>query len=165
MKPYFLAALFVLSLSIHAQAQVFEPVAKEGLIVIEKPQPLVLVNEQQTTTSALILNPNDIKNVEVVKGTQALERFGEKATDGAVLIDLKQDLPLARVEEVYKAFSVPHEQQQLTIAINGNHVKDPALLLADLCQIEQVELADFETAPSRWSYDAQYLNIVTKPQP
>ncbi|MCX2739564.1 hypothetical protein [Pontibacter anaerobius] len=79
-------------------------------------------------------------------------------------MELKQQLQLARLTELYKAFNVPEKQQKLTLAINGAHVKDPALLLADLRQVQKVETAAFETAVSRWSFDAHYLNIITKPQ-
>ncbi|OKL42006.1 hypothetical protein A3841_08355 [Pontibacter flavimaris] len=159
--------MFVLGLGFNVQAQQFE-VKKLASVQLQDPvpQPLVLVNEQETATNALILNPNDIEHVEVVKGGNALNRFGEKATDGAVIIDLKQELPLVRLKEVYQAFKVPKKQQKLTLAINGNHVKDPALLLADLRQIDKIEVAEFSvTTSSRWSFDEQYLNIITRPQP
>ncbi|WP_266202958.1 hypothetical protein [Pontibacter kalidii] len=167
MKSYLLLALFVLGLSFSAQAQQFEQKHQASVQLHDPaPQPLVLVNKQETAASAVILNPGDIENVEVVKGRQALERFGEKATDGAVIISLKQELLLVRLEEVYSAFDVPKQQQKLTVAINGKHVKDPALLLADLRQIEKVAVTEFEvTTPTRWSSDEQYLNIITKPRP
>ncbi|TPE44086.1 hypothetical protein [Pontibacter mangrovi] len=167
MKTYFLPLLMSFGLTLSAKAQLLEPVRqrKEGIITLEQPQPLVLVNNQETATYALILNPDDIENVKVVKGENALNRFGEKATDGAVIIDLKEELPLVRLKEVYKAFKVPKKQQKLTLAINGKHVEDTALLLADLRQVEKVEVADFSMASSRWSFDEQYLNIITKAQP
>ena len=166
MKLYFLTGLLALASALAVQAQQFEPIKKTALLVEEKPQPLVLVNNQETMLSAIILNDNDVKSLNVLKGNEAVERFGQKAADGAILMNLKQDLPLVRLEEVYKAFKIPAQQQKLTLAINGKHVKDPTLLLADLRQIEKVEVTDFDvTSPSRWSFEEQYLNIVTKPQP
>ena len=166
MKLYFLTGLLAFVSTLTAQAQGFEPIVKTAVLVEEKPQPLVLVNDQETTLGAFVLNDSDVKRLNVLKGDEALERFGEKATDGAILIYLKQELPLVRLEEVYKAFDIPAQQQKLTLAINGKRVKDPALLLADLRQVEKVEVTDFDvTSPWRWSFDEQYLNIVTKPQP
>lgn len=166
MKQYFLTGILALASALAVQAQQFEPIKKTALLVEEKPQPLVLVNNQETMLSALILNDNDVKSLNVLKGNEAVERFGQKAADGAILMNLKQDLPLVRLEEVSRAFKVPAQQQKLTLAINGKHVKDPTLLLADLRQIEKVEVTDFDvTSPSRWSFDEKYLNIVTKPQP
>lgn len=165
MKSYFLSSLLVLGLCFSAQAQQPEPDRPKTASIYDQPQPLVLVNKQETAPNAIILSPKDIETVEVVKGANALERYGEKGKDGVVIMELKQGLSLVRLEEVYKTFEVPHQQQQLTLAINGKHVKDPTLLLADLRQIERVEVADFEVAsPTRWSFDEQYLNIVTKPQ-
>lgn len=165
MKQYFLTGLLALASAFAVQAQQFEPIKKTALLVEEKPQPLVLVNNQETILGALILNDNDVKSLNVLKGNEAVERFGQKAADGAILMNLKQQLPLVRLEEVYKAFKIPAQQQKLTLAINGKHVKEPTLLLADLRQIEKVEVTDFDvTSPSRWSFDEQYLNIVTKLQ-
>ncbi len=165
MKQYLLTGLLALASALAVQAQQFEPIKKTALLVEEKPQPLVLVNNQETILGALILNDNDVKSLNVLKGNEAVERFGQKAADGAILMNLKQQLPLVRLEEGYKAFKIPAQQQKLTLAINGKHVKDPALLLADLRQIEKVEVTDFDvTSPSRWSFDEQYLNIVTKLQ-
>ncbi|SFG45679.1 hypothetical protein [Pontibacter chinhatensis] len=166
MKQYFLTGILALASALAVQAQQFEPIKKTALLVEEKPQPLVLVNNQETMLSAIILNDNDVKSLNVLKGNEAVERFGQKAADGAILMNLKQDLPLVRLEEVYKTFKIPAQQQKLTLAINGKHVKDPTLLLADLRQIERVEVTDFDvTSPSRWSFEEQYLNIITKPQP
>lgn len=164
MKAYLLTALVALGIATGAQAQQQEPQPQNAPAVYIKPQPLFLVNDQETTMRAMILSPDDIISMDVVKAAAAIERFGEKGKDGVVILTLKQALPLARVTDVYKAYNVPEMYQKLSLAINGVHITDTALLLADLRQIEKVEATDFENTMSRWSYDKQFLNIVTKQQ-
>ncbi|MCX2739565.1 hypothetical protein [Pontibacter anaerobius] len=72
MKSYFLSALIGLCLVTSVQAQQLDFQRQEVLSTYDQPQPLVLVNQQETTTNAIILNPNDIESVEVVKGANAL---------------------------------------------------------------------------------------------
>ncbi|AKD02250.1 hypothetical protein POKO110462_07550 [Pontibacter korlensis] len=167
MKTYLVVAL--LSLTFSAQAQQLNEQKKVTVRLncappTAKSQALVLVNEQEASPNAIILNPNDIESINVLKGSEVPEQLADKGKHGVIMMELKQELPLARLEEVYKAFNISKEEQNLTLAINGTHVKDTSLLLADLRQIEKVEVADFDTSRSQWSFKEQYLNIITKPQ-
>lgn len=165
MRTYFLACFVALGIS--AQAQQLGTIklnCAQPATVTQLPPPLLLVNGQESTPNALVLAPDHIASVKVIKGAEATERFGKKGANGTILLELKKELPLARIQEVYSAFQVPQKQQKLTVAIDGKHVPQPELLLADLRQIERVEIADFEMNMSRWSFEEQYLNIITKPQ-
>ena len=102
---------------------------------ISQPQPLVLVGDKKTATGALILNPNLIESINVYKGPEATTKFGDKAKDGAILIALKSDVALARLQQLYTAFKVPAQQQNLPVAINDKLVGNPELLLANLEEI------------------------------
>ncbi|MBF9251984.1 hypothetical protein I2I11_01630 [Pontibacter sp. 172403-2] len=170
MKAYLAAMLLsFICLTAQAQQQKLMPaqVTKQGSISL--PQPLVLVGDEKTAMGALILDPNLIESINVYKGAEATAKFGDKAKDGAVLIALKNNMQLARMEQVYTAFKVPAQQQNLPVAINDKLVGNPELLLANLEEIRKVEVKKQDvTAPARFSFDedALYLNIVTKqPQP
>lgn len=160
--------LLLLAGSLSATAQVLTPeptVVK--IAVVQDPHPLVLVDSRQTTINDLIVAPEQIASVEVFKDQQAVRLFGSKAKAGAVIIKLKGDKPLARVQEVYNHFRVPQEQHKLKLAVNDQLVADKDLLLADLQLIEKVELKTQDvTAVNRFSFDegAPYLNIVTVKQ-
>lgn len=167
MKTRFtLLLLLAGSLSTTAQVLPTEPTVVKHAAVHDT-QPLVLVNSLQTTTSGLLVAPEQIASVEVFKDQQAVKLYGSKAKAGVVVIKLKEEKQLARVQEVYDYFQVPQEQQKLKLAVNDQLVSDKALLLADLQHIEKVELKTQDvTAVNRFSFDedAPYLNIVTVKQ-
>ena len=146
------------------EPQFFPPVSKNIYINSQsKPAgPLIMVGSQETAPDAVILNPDKIQSMEVLKGEKAVERFGEKGKEGVVVMELKEEVSLARLPEVFERFAITAQQQKLTVAINGKHVAYPELLLADLRQIKKVEVKGYDvTSPYRWTFDEEYLNIVT----
>ena len=57
-----------------------------------KEKPLVYVNGKLSTNEALKeLDPNTIDKMEVLKGDNAIEKYGEKAKNGVILITLKKN--------------------------------------------------------------------------
>ncbi|WP_347158342.1 hypothetical protein [Pontibacter chitinilyticus] len=164
MKTHFLAALFCI-LAPGAEAQQLMPATVTMQASLQLPQPYLLINSQETAMSAFVLNPDHIQSIEVFKGPAAVDKYGDKAKAGAVVMTLKEDVKLARLEQVYAAFNVPEQQRSLKLAIDDKPVSDPELLLANLPDIARVEVKQQDlTAPARFSFDpdAPYLNIVTK---
>ena len=104
----------------------------------------------------------------MLKGDDAFRKFGDKAKDGAVLLEVKQASDLATIKDIYTRFAIPAEQQSLRVIINNKLVKDTSLILADLDQIEKVAIVKQDiTAPVRWSLndEEEFLHIMAKPQP
>lgn len=127
------------------------------------PEPILLVNGHETRFHAFISAPEDIVSFDVYVGEKDIRKFGLEGEAGVLAVTLKPAIPLARLPELYKAFQVPAPQQQLSLAINGQRVRNPEQLLADLRQIERVEVTAFDPlSPTRWSLAPAYLNIVTK---
>ena len=158
--------LLVCCLSTKAQGtepQFFPPASQNVLITYKKDaRPLVVIGSQQTTMDALILDPDIIQRMHVYKGEEAVEKFGDKGKEGVVVMKLKEAVPLARLPEIYERFNVTEQAKKLTVAIDGKHVPNPELLLADLQRIKKVEVKLYDvTAPSRWTFDEEYLNIAT----
>lgn len=125
----------------------------------------MLAGDAETVKSALILDPQHIQSINVYKGTEAIDKFGSKAKDGAIVIALKSDVALVRLAQVFAAFKVPAQQQNLPVAIDDKLVDKPELLLANLEEIDKVEVKKQDvSAPVRFSFDedALYLNIITK---
>ncbi|RDV12997.1 hypothetical protein DXT99_21705 [Pontibacter diazotrophicus] len=144
------------------EQQFFPPATQNVSIANDVARPLVVIGSQETTSDALILDPTNIQHLNVYKGEKAVEKFGDKGKEGVVVVELKETVPLARLPEIFEQFNVSKKGQTLTVAIDGKHVSEPELLLADLRQIKKVEVKPFDvTAPSRWTFDEEYLNIVT----
>ncbi|WP_439880283.1 hypothetical protein ACSX1A_14095 [Pontibacter sp. MBLB2868] len=166
-------ALFLLLLtgSFGADAQVLSGSPKDlpatTTASVQTARPLVLINDTETAMGAFILKPEQIASVNVYKEESALAKFGNKAKQGAVVINLKKGLVLAGLEDIYRHFQVPQDQRQLQIAINDTLVPDKKLLLADIKLIDKIELKTQDvTAVNRISFneDQPYINIVTSVQ-
>ena len=54
-------------------------------------QPLMIVDGKEVEGGSLEdINPDDIETVNVYKGDKAIEKYGEKAKDGVVVIKTKK---------------------------------------------------------------------------
>jgi TonB-dependent SusC/RagA subfamily outer membrane receptor len=56
----------------------------------EKPLMIIDGKEAEDETSMNDIDPNHIKSVEVLKGDAAVEKYGEKAKNGVILITTKK---------------------------------------------------------------------------
>ncbi|MHA6246961.1 hypothetical protein ACXYMU_03420 [Pontibacter sp. CAU 1760] len=156
---------------IAAQAQQAVPLfsssdpARASVSLARYPEPILMVGDHETRVHAFISDPEDVISFDMYKGKKARRKFGLKGKAGAIAVTLKPATPLARLPELFEAFQVTAQQQQLSLAINGQHVRNPEQLLADLRQIEKVEVTAFDPlSPTRWSLAPAFLNIVTKQQ-
>lgn len=127
-------------------------------------KPLLLVNEQETSYNALVLDEAKLEIDTVLKNIVATEKYGDKARDGVILARTKDNVQLVRLEQILNHFQVPSLSRDLQVLINGKLVK-PELILADISNIEKIEVTTLDvTSPYRYSWDEneKYLNIVTK---
>ncbi|GAB3536967.1 hypothetical protein GCM10027443_28660 [Pontibacter brevis] len=167
MNAFSILFFLLLACSFHTQAQeadpqFFPPTTQYVQITDKEARPLVIVDSQETRHDALILDPNKIQRVDVYKGEKTVDKFGAKGKEGVVLVSLKEEVALSRLPEIFDRFDISKQARKLTVAIDGKHVSEPELLLADLRQIKKVEVKPFDvTAPSRWTFEEEYLNIVT----
>jgi hypothetical protein len=155
-------------LSASAQQELVHPQAQQNQMMVQSPQPYIEINGRQIAQPSLaLIAAKHIDSAEVLKNENATTKFGEKAKDGAVLITSKAMAELLTIQDIYTLFSIPAAQQQLRVVINNQLVKDTSLILANLDQIEKVEVTKQDiTAPVRWSLneEEEFLHIISKPQ-
>jgi hypothetical protein len=157
------------SLQASAQQELIHPKAQQNQMIVQQPQPYIEIDGRQVAQPSLVLiAAKYIEKAEVLKGEKATSKFGDKAKDGAVILDVKPATELATIHDIYTHFRIPASQQNLRVVINNQLVKDTSLILANLDQIEKVEIEKQEvTAPVRWSLndEDEFLYITAKPQP
>ncbi|QCR21468.1 hypothetical protein [Pontibacter sp. SGAir0037] len=127
-------------------------------------QPLVFIDSLATKINHLVIKPSQIEVLKIYKGASALKIFGEKGENGVVLVELKKDIPLQRLNKVYDHFKVSQANRKLKVLLNKSLLVDQQFFLADLSQIEKIEVTKLDaTSPRKWSFneDESYLNIVT----
>ncbi|MCC9168956.1 hypothetical protein [Pontibacter harenae] len=127
-------------------------------------RPLLLVNNQETSRNALIIDDANLKVDAILKDAEATEKYGNKAEGGVVLASTAGNIQLVSLEQVLDYFKVPASQRNLKVLVDGAMVK-PELILADISQIGKVEAGPQDvTAPHRYSLNEneRYLHIITK---
>ncbi|WP_101446709.1 hypothetical protein [Pontibacter ramchanderi] len=170
MKKLLFSLLFaVCSLQAFAQQELIHPKEQRKQGLVSQPQPYVEVDGRQVAQASLpLIAAVHIDSAEVLKKEKAIERFGDKAKDGAVILHVKPTTELATLQDIYTQFRIPADQQNLKVIINNRLVKDTSLILANLEQIEKVEVVKQDiAAPVRWSLndEEEFLHITSRPQP
>lgn len=128
-------------------------------------EPLVKIGDELTYMRFLLVDPSGLNNLSFTKPTEAITQYGEVAKYGLITFDKNKSVKLVHVETVLKKFHVRKKNRDLRILVNKVLIDYPEYLLADLKQIDKVEI----TTDRAWNNveDAntgeQFINIVTKP--
>lgn len=169
MKKLIFSFLFATcSLQAFAQQELIHPKEQQKQGIVQQPQPYIEVDGKQVAQASLVLiTARHIESAEVLKDEKAIEKFGDKAKDGAILLKTDPKAKWVTIQDIYTHYRIPATQQYLRVIINNQLVKDTSLILANLEQIEKVEVKKQDiTAPVRWSLndEEEFLYITSKPQ-
>lgn len=105
---------------------------QDKFVVAAGKQPYFLVDTFQVDDlKNLILAPDKIESVTVLKDSSATATYGAKAKHGAVIIKTKPNTKLLRVAEVLDQYDIPPADRKLRICINNNIVQSPQFLLIE----------------------------------
>jgi uncharacterized transporter YbjL len=150
-----------------AQQELIHPKEQQKQVMAQLAQPYIEVDGKQVAQASLpLIAAKHIESTEVLKDKKATDRFGDKAKDGAIIMKTKP-AEWATIQDIYTQFGIPDAQQNMKVVINNQLVKDTSLILANLEQIEKVEVKKQDiTAPVRWSMNdyEEFLYIISKPQ-
>lgn len=155
MKNIFQIILF-LWLIIPAQAQ-------NKVSFDEGKEPFFLVDTFRVSMKFLILGPNKIESVQVLKDSSAIAAYGEKARYGAVIIKTKPNTIMLRITDIINRYNILQSDRSLRICINNTVIDRPELFLVEAGEIIKVEI----TTERNWIYaeDAnsteRFINIKT----
>lgn len=138
-KPYLLILLLINSLSIHSQ----NPKSKDEIEKIKKSitqelyvslneksdNPLLLINGfiwGNDTTVLSVINPNDIKDLSVLKDNAAKITYGENGKNGVLVLSLK-DISINSLEKFKTAYGLQNSnsKEQKTSGIIYDNNKNP----------------------------------------
>jgi hypothetical protein len=131
---------------------------------INKINPLVFVDSFKTDISYLVLDPNKIESIDILKGSSAISKYGDEAKDGVIIIQPKKDVQLLRIDKILDNNKINAADRKLRICINNNLIRETQLILIESSEIEDVQI----TTDRHWinSEDAnsceRFINIITK---
>lgn len=147
-KPIVLILLFVNSFSIHSQnskskdeiEKIKKSITQELYVSLnEKSEnPLLLINGfiwGNDTTVLSIINPNDIKELSVLKDNAAKVTYGEKGKNGVLLLSLKDTSinSLEKFKTVYGLHSSNSKEQKVSgIIYDSNKNPIPNAFISNL---------------------------------
>jgi hypothetical protein len=112
----------------------------------------------------LVLDPNKIISIDILKDSTAISKFGDAAKFGVVIIHPKTDVKFLRVDKILDNYKLSNEDKKLRICIDKTLVQDPQLILIENSEIEDVQI----TTERHWINveDAtsceRFINIVTR---
>jgi hypothetical protein len=126
-------------------------------------QPYILVDTFRVDIKLLVISPDNIETVDVLKDSNAVKMYGDKATYGAVIIKTKPNAKLLRANDILNNYNISQADKNLRICINKTIITRPELLLIEQSEILGVEI----TMDEHWIYpeDAnsteRFINIKT----
>lgn len=122
-------AVCILSSQVFGQTIVYEskpPKAFNGAVL----HPLVLVDNLETDMESMSVDPNNIETISVLKNGSALDKYGEKAKDGAILITTKPGTQFYKITDFVDS-SKDLNKNVTKIQLNGKLLPDANKLLID----------------------------------
>lgn len=137
-------------------------------VSVQVDQPLVIINGQETTPGTMVLPDDKIAEMHIhKKGSPEAKKYSLKAEKDVIVIKAKEGVDLVKFTQILDHFNVPASQRTLKVSFNRTTLVNPELILADLSEIEKVEVAEAgarEFAQWGWNKGEKFLNIVTKKQ-
>jgi hypothetical protein len=126
-------------------------------------QPLVFVDTFATSMKGLIMDPGSIRSINVYKDTAALNRYGKDARDGVILIHMKGQVSLLRLDGLYKNFNVADSLRHYPVCIDEVLIDDPRLILADLSQVNAIHsFTSVDWTDLNHPKSEKRINIITR---
>lgn len=136
MRPFFFVALSIISFSVlKAQsgirtAENTAPLRIVCTTVIPKASPLVVIDGFETDMQSIALNPDNIKSIRVEKSAMAIKEWGEKAKDGAIVIQTKPATTFYTITDFVNPDSNINASVK-QIELNGKLLPDMKRILID----------------------------------
>jgi len=129
-----------------------------------KGRPLVLVDTFKTDINHLVLDPNKIISIDILKDSSVISKFGDAAKFGVIIITPKTSATFLRVDKILDNYKLSNEDKKLRICIDKTIIREPQLILIESSEIECVEI----TTDRRWiniedaNSGEKFINITTK---
>lgn len=127
-------------------------------------KPMVLIGKFITDLDHLVLDPNEIESIEVLKDSTAKLKYGDAGKFGVIIIYPKHRVKFLQVDKIFKIYNLSNEVKKLSICINKTLLRNPQLILIEKSQIESVELtADrYGINVEDTNTGEKFINIITR---
>ena len=145
-------------------AVTFNYASGQSRIVLDGPRhvdtemrPLVLVDSFTTDINYLVLNPQNIESIDILKDSAAISRFGQAGKFGVIFIHPKAGTKFLQIDRILNDYNLSNEDKNLSVYVNKVLMQSAKLLLIEQSEIENVEVITDNTI----SCD-RFVNIRTR---
>jgi hypothetical protein len=104
-------------------------------------QPYFLVDTFTVDFKYLIISPDKVENVNVLKDSNAIALYGDKAKYGAVIMKTKLNANLLRIDDILTKYRVSEANRALRVCINNIVIDKPELIVIEASEIVEVEIS------------------------
>ena len=127
-------------------------------------KPMVLVRKFVTDFDHFVLDPKEIKSIEVLKDSTALSKYGDAAKFGAIIIYPKPRVKFLRIDKILTKYKLSDEDKELRICINKAIIRNPQMILIEQSQIESVEVTTDRQGINNHDANSgeKFINIITR---
>jgi TonB-dependent SusC/RagA subfamily outer membrane receptor len=129
-----------------------------------KNQPLIIVNSLETDFNHLLIKPDNIESINVLKDSASVAVYGEKGKYGVIIIQPKKGSDLVQMPELITLYNIRGQDLKLKVALDHILVKDVNKLIIDKNDIRKVEVVT-ETlwySALEAGTEERYINIEMK---
>jgi len=122
--------------------------------------PLVLVNGFETDIESVSVDPNNIDEINVLKNTSAVNKFGDKGKEGAIVITLKPGTQLYTISDFVDP-SKDLNKKVKKVQLNGKILVDFNKLLIDKTALTKSTIAADEKSVNDCALDSEETLIIS----
>src|SRR4051812_19510866 len=120
-------------------------------------RPLVLVDTFKTEINYLVLNPQKIESIDILKDSAAITKYGDAGKFGVIFIHPKAGTRFLKIDKILDDYQLSNEDKKLGVYVNKVFMPNPRLLL-----IEQSEFKDVEVITDKTVSGDRFINIRTR---
>lgn len=146
-----------------AAAQMTNPGALQR-VFLSPGQPLVLVDSVVSDLRCLLVTPDKIQSLDILKDSNTLAHYGPGARYGVIIVRMKESVNLITLDELLAQFSIPERDRNLPVCINNILAEEKDKLLADTAYIEKVEVVTdrYWYSPNHAGPVERHIDIITR---
>ena len=128
--------------------------------------PLFVLNDNLKTNhfEQFVLNPLTIEHIDILNFQNAIERFGQQAKYGALIIKLNDSTKLFTLSNLLDHFNIKQEDRNLPICLNEVFITESSNVHADIAAIKKIEIKKgrYWFYVNRIATPCRFINIMTK---
>src|SRR5262245_44559809 len=161
---YYNAIMKAVLLYVFAGVLTTSAIGQERMSLDGSKQPYLIVDSLSADLKYLVLSPDKIESINILKDGNAVASYGDKAKYGVIIIKTKPNTTLLRIGEILDRFEISKADRELRVCINKALVSRQELVLIEASEITGVDITTdrYWINPNEANSNERFINISTK---